>query len=188
MTLVSTIGAMRPSELSGLDRTNLDLEKGVIEITQSHTEGRLGAPKTRGSRRTVHLPDEVVEVLRDYVAWQDEQKFKGRPILFPTSVGSRRTPASVNDVLDRLATAAGITKHVTSYALRRTSNNLLRQTAGELVARAVTGHVTQEMTDHYSEYDHEERTAAWRSAFGAALGQVAPVPPKAVEAATALEV
>ena len=36
----------------------------------------------------------------------------------------------------RCAERAGIKKHLTSHVLRRTSNNLLRQTAGDLVARS----------------------------------------------------
>ncbi len=43
---------------------------------------------------------------------------------------------------------AGITKRVTVHGLRRTFNNLSRQIAGNIVTRAITAHVTEEMTEH----------------------------------------
>ena len=70
----------------------------------------------------------------------------------------------------RCAKRAGIDKALSSHCLRRTSNNLIRQAAGELVAQAVTGHVTLEMTRHYSDVDTEERVMALQAAFGDALG------------------
>ncbi len=47
-------------------------------------------------------------------------------------------------------------KRVTIHGLRRTFNNLSRQVAGEIVARSITGHVTQAMTEHYSHVDAKE--------------------------------
>ena len=70
----------------------------------------------------------------------------------------------------RCALRAGIDKHLTPQAMRRTSKSLIRKTAGAIVARAITGHTTQQMTQHYSEVDHDERTAVLRAAFGGALG------------------
>jgi integrase len=162
MILVARDGAMRSSELSGLDVNHYDPTKKVVEVVQSHVEGDVDAPKTEGSARVVHLQDDTVVALERYL---EERGLEG--VLFPTRVGTRRTPSSVNYVLRRLAKAAGIAKNVTSHALRRTTNNLVRKAegGGELVARAITGHVTQDMTDHYSEYDREERVSALRAAF-----------------------
>ena len=55
---------------------------------------------------------------------------------------------------------AGITKRVTVHGLRRTFNNLSRQVAGAIVTRAITGHVTEEMTEHYSHVDRAEKLRA----------------------------
>lgn len=49
---------------------------------------------------------------------------------------------------------------MTTHGLRRTFNNLSRQVAGEIVTRSITGHVTQEMTEHYSHVDRSEKLAA----------------------------
>ena len=36
----------------------------------------------------------------------------------------------------------------------------MRREAGEIVARSITGHVTQAMTEHYSHVDTKEKLAA----------------------------
>jgi integrase len=178
MVLVMLMGAMRPSEMSGLDRADLNLDAAAIKIERSHTrsgaKAHVGQTKTRGSRRVVHLTEEVVAELRAYLDWQDANKVKGVPILFPTKVGTRMTAASVNHILERCYRAAGLTAHVTSYALRRTTNNQVRQAAGPLVAQAMTGHVTLAMTEHYSDVDKQERLQALRTAFGSALSGTGP--------------
>ena len=54
----------------------------------------------------------------------------------------------------------GITKRVSVHGLRRTFNKLSRQVAGVTVTRAITGHVTEEMTEHYSHVDRAEKLRA----------------------------
>ena len=56
--------------------------------------------------------------------------------------------------------AAGIRARFTPHGFRRTFNNLARQVAGEIVTRAMTGHVTPSMTEHYSHVGAEEKHAA----------------------------
>lgn len=54
----------RPSEASGLNWSDIDLANARAHVRRSYVSGALGAPKTKSSRRTVMLPPEVVEVLR----------------------------------------------------------------------------------------------------------------------------
>lgn len=46
------------------------------------------------------------------------------------------------------------------HGLRRTFNNLSRQLAGAIVTLAITGHVTEEMTEHYGHVDTAEKLRA----------------------------
>jgi integrase len=48
----------------------------------------------------------------------------------------------------------------TVHGLQRTFNNLSRQVAGNIVTRAITGHVTEEMTEHHSHVDRAEKLRA----------------------------
>jgi integrase len=170
MCVMALLGAMRASEVSALQRSDLDLDAGTATINRSVVHGTFNKPKTRGSRRVVALPREVVEELRAYVRWQDEHDVKGKPLLFPSSVGTPQTPDTINYALERIAKRAGIAKRITSHVMRRTTNDLVRRSAGDAVARAVTGHVTAEMTEHYSAFDVDEKASALRSAFGDVFG------------------
>lgn len=49
MLMIGLVGAMRASELSGLERGDVDLERGRVSINRSHTEGHIGKPKTEGA-------------------------------------------------------------------------------------------------------------------------------------------
>ncbi len=70
-------------------------------------------------------------------------------------------------VFDRCGKRASIDKRITNQALRRSFQNIVRQTAGEIAARALVGHVTSAMTWHYSEVTDEER---WKAVDGALGG------------------
>jgi integrase len=65
--------------------------------------------------------------------------------------------------LTRALRAVGITRRVTVHGMRHTANDLLRRVASAEVTRAITGHVTERMTEHYSHVDAgEKRVAASR--------------------------
>jgi integrase len=52
---------------------------------------------------------------------------------------------------------AGITKHVTIHGLRRTATDLLRRAAVDPVAaKAIIGHTTDRMREHYSTVGADE--------------------------------
>jgi hypothetical protein len=59
---------------------------------------------------------------------------------------------------------------VSNQALRRTVNNLIRQSAGEIAARVIPGHGTQEMTEHYSDVTVDEKQLAQQRALGELVG------------------
>lgn len=50
--------------------------------------------------------------------------------------------------------------------MRRTFNNLVRQAAGDIAARAMVGHATAQMTEHYSDVTVQEKREAQQAAFG----------------------
>jgi integrase len=56
--------------------------------------------------------------------------------------------------------AIGVERRFSSHGLRRTANNILRKLYGGETARAITGHVTVKMTEHYSHVNVEEKRAA----------------------------
>lgn len=179
MIHLALCGAMRFSELSALQWDDFDWENGAVLIQRSQVNGIVNRPKTANSRRKVVLPPGVLQLLRQYLAWQQQKQDVGlrRNLLFATQTGTYLGPKSFSKVLQRCALRAGINKRLSTHTLRRTANNRLRQEAGEVVAQEVTGHVTLEMTRLYSDVDRQERLQALQRAFGEGLEQARTTPP-----------
>lgn len=77
ITLALTTG-LRRGELVGLEWKHVNLEKGFIDVKQSiamavNGEPVITEPKTKKSKRTVSLPDSVVEDLKEYKKYIHEQ-------------------------------------------------------------------------------------------------------------------
>jgi integrase len=154
---------------------------GKIIVRRSHWRGHVGTTKT-GKARTVPLPQELASVLKDHrralVAAQHPGLEEGW--VFPARVLKNRTGkliihSSVRNAL--LKVFAGMAKDleeakakgealppkvsaITVHGLRRTLDNLLRQHAAKEVTKAITGHVTDKMLEHYSTIGMVEKTAA----------------------------
>lgn len=176
MLIVGFASGMRFAELSALEWPDVDLTAGTIRIERSQVGGHVGAPKTESTRRLVYLPAPVVEALRRHRHWQEAEtqprlvaKLEGRQLLFPSRTGTYRFPAVLKRPLEECCRAAGISKRLTAHCMRKTANNLIRQSMGEVVARAMVGQATSEMTFRYSEVDASERARANEAAFGDAF-------------------
>lgn len=149
-------------------------EAGVIHVRRSQVYGVVGPTKTN-SKRSVPLHPVVATMLRAHRQWQ-EGRTKGN-VVFPASRSNGkgsgyRYSGLLTKPLARCAARAGLNKHITAHTMRRTFNNLARQAAGEIVARAMTGHMTQAMTEHYSHVTLAEKAKALESALGALPGAV----------------
>jgi hypothetical protein len=81
--------------------------------------------------------------------------------MFPSDAGMLRTPNSLDCPLAKCLEAAEVNHHFTVHGLRYTFTDLIRlSNADAVVRRALTGHVTQEMQQHYSHVGTEEKRAA----------------------------
>jgi len=130
-----------------------DIDGDVIRIRRSHWHGKVTTTKT-GRSRTVPLDPMLAEILRGHGG--------GTGYVFPTARGTLRVPSSLQKPLRKASKAAGIATKLTVHGLRRTFNNLVRQAAGEIAARAILGHVTERMTEHYSHVGTDEKQSAVR--------------------------
>jgi integrase len=73
------------------------------------------------------------------------------PLLFPSTSGGWRSPTCLDKPIRRIARAAGIAKHLSPKFMRRTFQDLGRAAdVHDLVVRAISGHTTRQMQDHYS--------------------------------------
>jgi integrase len=88
---------------------------------------------------------------------------------------SRAPSTSLRNAITRTAKEVGIGNRITPHMMRYLFNDVLRQADVDQVTRkSLTGHVTDEMTEHYSSVQLDEKRAAMDAA-GAKLreGKVA---------------
>src|SRR5918992_1274167 len=96
---------MRQGELLALKWEDIDLNEGVIRIrrTLARSGGRiaLGEPKTKGSRRSVHLTGAAVEALRSHLERQLEEierlgdLYRDIGLVFTSQVGTLINPTNL---------------------------------------------------------------------------------------------
>lgn len=92
--------------------------------------------------------------------------------IFPTERGTLHRGSPLRDVLDAACVACETKRRITPHGLRHTANDLLRRVADGEVVRAITGHVTEQMTHHYSHVDETEKRAATVRAFEVVTGGI----------------
>ena len=149
-------GALRVSELCGLDLGDLDLAQGTVRVLGKGSKERvvpIGAPARAGLQR-----------------WLDE----GRPALetaatgaavFVGARGSRLSPRTVYTLVSaRLAPALGV-ERVGPHALRHTAATHLLDGGADLRSvQEMLGHASLGTTQIYTHVSSERLTAAYRQA------------------------
>jgi site-specific recombinase XerD len=109
ITMITYGAGLRVSEVCALRVEDIDSQRMVIHIRQGK----------RKRDRFVMLPERVLSMLRTY--WSAEHP-KG-PFLFPGArPGTCITISSVQRYLDKMATKAKLTKHVSPHVLRNASS------------------------------------------------------------------
>lgn len=162
MSFTQLATARRFGEVSALRWDDIDEQRGLIRIRRAHWQGHVGTTKT-DREVTVPLIDELRQVLRD---WRQElvrsqHRHADSGWVFPSLAGKpHHSSACMRKAFVDCLKVAGVERKFTSHGLRRTANDLLRRLAAGEVVRAITGHVTVEMTEHYSHIDQQEKRAA----------------------------
>jgi len=155
LALTLALTGLRYGEATALKWSDVDEEAGVIRVVRAQWHGIVGETKT-GNVRSVPLTAELAEVLQDHRGTSGSEA----GWVFHNAEGGLLRPGAFRPAFRLALKRTGITKRVTVHGLRRTFNNLSRQVAGAIVTRAITGHVTEEMTEHYSHVDRAEKLRA----------------------------
>ena len=156
---------MRFGECSALKWSDIDLVGRTININKSQVGGFVGLTKSRADR-IVPLQARVADMLKGLNSTSE----KWSELCFPSRRGGYRFSSVLIKPLERVRQGAGIEKRVTPHVLRRAVNDVLRRRAGQTVAMAILGHVTQEMHRHYSTVEVGEAAEAL-SVVGNPVGQ-----------------
>ena len=160
LTLATT--GMRCSELYGLRWDAVDMSRAEVCISARMWRGHRGKPKT-GKVKTVPMVPELAEALAEHRRWLITTQHPGLEtgLVFPSTRGTPRTSSPINGVLDELCEATDIEIAVRTHTFRRTLRTLLRRAAvHDNVAKAITGHVTDEMAERYDRVSIEDKRVA----------------------------
>lgn len=164
LTLAYT--SCRFGEATALRWTDIDHEAGVIRVRRGQWRGHVGSTKTK-TRRTIPLTPELADALVQHEAFL-RAKANGpiKPWVFLGVRGGKMMHSSaLRTPIAKAAEAAGLPRRPTTHWLRHTLSDLLRQATTGQIQRAITGHVTVQMAEHYSHVGVEEK----REAMGRAL-------------------
>jgi integrase len=153
---------LRFGEVSALNWSDLDRNVGVARIRRSNYRGTEESLKTDGSWRSVAALPEIVAL------WGVARE---TGLVFATRRGTMHRGSPLRSVLDKACARAGV-QRVTTHGLRRTFNDAGRKLGAREVLQSLTGHATEEMTDHYSHISSSEKTALAR-AVASAIGVLA---------------
>jgi integrase len=142
---------MRQGELLALKWSDVDLENATISIrrtiTKSGTHLLLGEPKTKKSRRTIHLTEVATEALRDHLQRQMEEMerlgdlYEDHGLVFTTEVGSLINPTNL-----RKRSFAALLKRAKLPPMR--FHDLRHTCATLLFSRGVHPKYVQELLGH----------------------------------------
>jgi integrase len=146
--------ASRFSEVSALRWEDIDEGRGIIRIRRGNWRTLVSTAKIDRRRRNPALTDELRQVL---TAWREElersHRHAGSGWMFPSRMGKpHHNTSCMGKAFADCLRAINVDRRFSSHGLRRTANDLIR--------RAITGHVTQRMTEHYSHVDVGEKRAA----------------------------
>lgn len=128
---------MRPGEYFALQWDCVDWNGSLVRVERAVSRPRgqkpfLGPPKTKKSRRSIPLPPEVMESLREHRISQNAQRLRSkRPwdsslnLVFPNRVGGIMNERNYhNRMFNQVMESAGLEGH-TPYDLRHTCATLL---------------------------------------------------------------
>lgn len=144
-------------ELLALRWQDVDLDVGVLRVRA--TVQRLGkgvglvtgSPKTARSRRTLPLPQVLIDTLREHRASQELEREEASSwhdsgLVFTTSKGTMIEPRNLNRFLDEAIERAGL-RRIRFHDLRHTcASLLLAQGVSPRVVMEVLGHSQMSMT------------------------------------------
>lgn len=160
--LVALLTGFRRGEIVGLKWDDINLVEKTITVNRSIRKSKeLGQfvkdPKTESSNRTITIPDELVNQLKEYKNWQDEKKkklgksFNKDNYVFTNSEGGMCNLDNLERWMKKALEKANLTHH-TLHSLRHT-NITLQIAAGVPIVTVASraGHSkTSTTTDIYA--------------------------------------
>lgn len=183
-TVALSLG-LRRGELLALTWDDVDLDGDPARVTVRQALKRqqgglvLEEPKTRQSRRTIHLPASVVASLRRHRVAQAAEQLKagelweplplGADLVFRTEIGTAVDPDNFRNLTYRLTTGAGIGRWSPHQLRHSAASLLLAQNVPLKVISEVLGHSSIRITSDVYAHLLDEAKAEAATAMECAL-------------------
>jgi integrase len=161
---VQLLMGLRPGEVLGLRWDDIDFDMSLLLVRHAlHQNGQvmtLGEPKTKQSKRALHMPITVIAALKAHRVRQAEEMDEAGELwvptnlVFPTSIGTATDHRHYRRSFQRAVTAAGIEGEWTPHELRHSCVSLLSHAGVPLEEVAdLVGHASTRMTSEI--YRHQ---------------------------------
>lgn len=157
MLLTLALTGMRWGEASALYWH--DIGENEIRVRRSQWRGQVrDVTKTRVARGVPCVP-ELRAALEAHRQREMRLRTVASPLVWCTEDSKPRSRTWTARGLERCVVSAEV-RRVTPHGMRHTWNDLLRRVASADVQKAITGHVTEAMREHYSHVDRAEKAEA----------------------------
>lgn len=150
--------------VSALRWADVDFDARLIRFDKKQVNGKGGAvSEKKPTTLLAPLMDELAVTLLQHRARLGKLEYgvEQGDLVFPSRAGSHKRPSTLKAAIAASSRDAGVTARVTPHRMRYLFTDLLRQAGVDAVTRkAMVGHVTDQMQEHYSTIDMGERRAA----------------------------
>ncbi|MCM1441650.1 MAG: site-specific integrase [Roseburia sp.] len=148
---------LRKAEICGLSWDDIDLDNKTLSVNRNSIYFRkfgivTKGTKTRTSKRTIHLPEQLVIILSEYKVWYDNQKtihgdlWADTDKLFLQDNGNTINPCTINSWLRKFNLEHGF-KNIPPHSLRHTSITMQLKAGVPIKAvSARAGHSSERIT------------------------------------------
>ena len=177
--VLGMVTGLRPSSLRALRRrgpeSDVDWDRGMVLVRRSHgrNDDVMDATKVKKDQ-DIHLPHEVLLILQAHCEMLDDppRNKRGKPplwwrkemaesdLLFPGRDGGYRARSAHKKPFEHVGEVIGLTYDITPRAMRRTFKDAARRAGvSEVASKAVSGHQTEAMHEHYQTIGADEMRA-----------------------------
>jgi hypothetical protein len=191
MTFLGFVTGLRPSSLRPLRRRGPEADvlwdEGVLLIRRSNSMGQEVMDETKtATDQEIPLPKEALRVLRRHAAKLPLGPMRDSDLLFPATNGGMRARSVLDKPFRNVLKALRWTLRLTPRGMRRTFQDVARTAQiHDVVTRAISGHATKSMQQHYSTAQRTEMRDALSKVVSVATsrravkGDAASQPPSA---------
>ena len=138
-SMVSTFlyTGIRSGELLGLRWPDIDFEKKTITIDRQRTRVGIGPPKSKSSYRTIGIEDTLINVLKEYKEWQEENQsdnifYIPSDFVFVDSRGKEFYQTKPQDLMESILKDANLTPRKSTHILRHSHAVMMLESGSDI--------------------------------------------------------